>query len=382
MIYADYNGSTKLCYEVKDFLINRLENGKFANPNATHVVAKDVMFTLEKSRRTLAKNLGCDSNQILFNSGSTEGISHIFYSLCDDGPQDNKNIIITSGIEHSAIVNCCDHYSRRGFEIKTIDTLTNGVIDLDHLKALVAEHKDQIAFITVMAANNETGVVQPFKEVGLLCHKNEIIFFSDTTQYIGKTNFNFKESNIDFAVISSHKIGSLIGSGVIIMKKPELLKTQIIGGGQERGLRGGTQNYIGIESMAVAIESFQKNLPNLEKINSIKVNFESNMKKKFPSVTIIGDKATRLPTTTLIGFAGLNGQHIQADLECQDVLVTTSSACSDSSSGSSKVLKAMQVPEDVGSSVVRISFCLNANQEVYDKIEQALTNTYNKLTNL
>lgn len=382
MIYADYNGSTKLCYEVKDFLLERIQNGNFANPNATHVVAKSVMFALEKSRRTLAKHLGCQSSQILFNSGSTEGISHIFYSLCDEGPKDNKNIILSSGIEHSAIVNCCAHYRTKGFETKIINTLDNGVIDMNHLANLIAENKNRIAFVTVMASNNETGVIQPYKQIGKICAENDLLFFSDTTQYIGKADFNFAESQMDFAVLSSHKIGSLIGSGLIIAKNPERLKAQVIGGGQERCLRGGTQNYIGIEAMAVAIESFVKRLPHMEEIRAIKDRFESNMKQKFPSVVIIGESAPRLATTTLIACRGLSGHQIQAELEAQEVLVTTSSACSDSNQGSSKVLKAMNIPEEIGSSVVRISFCLNANQEVYDKIELALTNTYNKLINL
>lgn len=382
MIYADYNGSTKLCYEVKDFLVDRIQNGSFTNPNATHKVGKQVMYQLEKSRRTLAKYLGCKSTQILFNSGSTEGISHIFYSICDDGVKENKNIIITSSIEHSAILNCCKHYEEKGFTTEYVKAKEDGTIDLDHFKTLLNEYKGRIAFVTIMAANNETGVIQPYQAIGKLCQDNEILFFSDTTQYIGKTEFSFEESFMDFAVLSSHKIGSLIGSGLIIAKDPSLLKTHIIGGGQERGMRGGTQNYIGIEAMAVAIESFAKRLPYMEEIRAIKNKFESNMKQKFPGVVIIGGNADRLATTTLIAHKGLSGQQIQADLEAQDVLVTTSSACSDSNVGSSKVLKAMGIPDEIGSSVVRISFCLNANQEVYDEIELALTNTYNKLINL
>ena len=382
MIYADYNGSTPISNEVKEFLISKLETGHYANPNATHSGAKSIMFAMEKSRRSLAKNLGCQSSQIIFNSGSSEGISHIFYSLCSEGPKHNKNIIITSGIEHSAVVNSCKHYANHGFEVKTLSTLKDGRVDLNELSSLVKDFKNQIAFVTVMAANNETGVVQPFEQIGEICQKSGILYFSDTTQYIGKTHFDFSKSNMDFAVTSSHKVGSLIGSGLIIARNPELLKAHIMGGGQERCLRGGTQNYIGIEAMALALETFQKNISHLEELRKIRDQFEKNIKTQFPKVVIIGEEADRLASTTLIAYPSLAGHLIQAELENQGVYVTTSSACCDSQSGSSKVLKAMNTEEEIGSSVVRISLCVNANQALYDKIELALTNTYNKLCSL
>jgi len=382
MIYADYNGSTPIANEVRDFLVDRIQTGDFGNPNATHSGAKTIMFAMEKSRRSLAKNLGCQAGQILFNSGSSEGISHIFYSFCNEGPKNNKNILVTSGIEHSAVVNCCKLYEDKAFKTVTVKTLPGGAVDLEDFKAILKEHKNHIALTCIMAANNETGVVQPFQEIGKLCSEEGILFFSDTTQYIGKTEFNFKDSHMDFAVLSSHKIGSLIGSGLIIAKNAESLKAHVLGGGQEKCLRGGTQNYVGIESMAIALETFHKNLSHLEELRRIRDNFESNIKKKFPEVVIIGEESNRLSSTTLIAYPGLDGHLTQAELENQGVYVTTSSACCDGESGSSKVLKSMSIPEEIGSSVVRISLCVNANQALYDKIELALTNTYNKLINL
>lgn len=381
MIYADYNGSTPLTNDVRDFLISRLQTGEFGNPNATHSGAKSLMFEMEKCRRSIAKSLGCKSSQILFNSGSSEGISHIFFSLFNEGPKNNKNIIITSGIEHSAVVNACKYYASKGFELLTIKTLESGVVDINHLSELISQNQNKIALVTVMAANNETGVVQPYKEIGKLCEHHGVYYFSDTTQYIGKTEFNFKESHMDFAVLSSHKVGSVIGSGLIIAKNTELLKSHVWGGGQERCLRGGTQNYIGIEAMALALEKFNEKLESLAQLRKLRDHFEANIKKNFPKVVIIGEAAPRLASTTLIAFPGLGGHLTQAEMENQGVYVTTSSACCDSQTGPSKVLQAMNLPEEIGSSVVRISLCTNANQELYEKIELALTKTYNKLIN-
>ena len=382
MIYADFNGSAPLCNDVLAYLKDRIPSGPYANPNSIHSLGKKMMFGMEKCRRSIAKNLGCESQQIIFNSGASEGISQIFHSLLSDGPKDNKSIVVTSAIEHSAVHMCCQHYATKGFEIKTIQTLENGVVDLEELKVFVTENSDRIAMVTVMASNNETGVLQPYHAVGEISQKYNIPYFSDTTQLIGKTEFDFKTSNMDYAVLSSHKVGAIIGSGLIIAKDPTTIKTIIFGGGQEKGYRGGTQNYIGIETMAIAMESFMQNKDNLATVNSHRVRFEKNLKQNFPNLVIIGDYSKRLATTTMVAYPGIHGQAVQIELESQDIFITTSSACSDNSPETSRILKSMNIKDDVGRGVVRISLCLNANQELYDKIEVALTKAYNKLSKL
>lgn len=382
MIYADFNGSAPPCNDVIEYLNKRISTGPYSNPNAIHSLGKKMMFGIEKCRRAIGKHLGCDADQIIFNSGASEGISHIFYSLLNETPQEGRNIIITSGIEHSAVHQCCLYYQRKGYETLTIGTLPNGVIDLKDLETTVHKLANKIAFITVMAANNETGVIQPYKEIGKLAHQYHIPFFSDTTQFIGKKSFDFSTSYMDYAVLSSHKIGALIGSGLIIAKDPTTLKPFILGGGQERGLRAGTQNYLGVETMAIALESFSRESDKLKDVIKYRLGFERNIKNLFPEAVIIGDESPRLASTTMIAFPGIHGQAVQIELESQDIFVTTSSACSDNSPETSRILKAMGIKDDIGRGVIRIGLCLNANQELYDKIEASLTNAYNKLKNL
>lgn len=379
MIYADFNGSAPLCSEVSEYLKTRICDGPYANPNSIHSLGKKMMFGIEKCRRSIAKNLGCESSQIIFNSGASEGISHIFHSILSQGPNTKKNIIVTSAIEHAAVHKCCMHYQDLGFQIKTIPTLSNGIVNMQELKILLDSYHDNIALVTIMASNNETGVLQPYQEIGLLTKNYHIPFFSDTTQLIGKADFNFERSHMDYAVLSSHKIGAIIGSGLIIAKDPTQLRPLIYGGGQEKGLRGGTQNYIGIETMAIAMESFKKLLQKINIANDARINFEKNIKKKFPNIVIIGEESPRLATTTMVAYPGIHGQAVQIELESQDIFITTSSACSDNSPETSRILRSMDVGDDIGRGVVRISLCLNANQELYDKIEMALTNAYNKL---
>lgn len=377
MIYADYNGSAPLCSNVKAYLIKRLEKGPFANPNAIHHLGCKTLMGMENARSVCAKILGASFEQVIFNSGATEGISTVFHSVLEKSP---KQVIIISGIEHSAIVNTAKYYAdAKGFIIKVLPVNTDGVIDLELLKEWIKEHTNNIALISIMAANNETGVIQPYQAITKLCTDNAIPFLCDTTQFIGKTPFNFQESNIDFAVCSGHKLGAMTGTGILLVKDPEALCPLIIGGGQEKGHRGGTQNYIGNETLAVALTSINQGFENLSALEEKRKEFEANIKKAFPEVVILGEKAPRLASTTYISYPGLHGQAVQIELESQDIFVTTSSACSDNMPVTSKVLRAMGVTDDVGRGVVRISLGLSSPLEYYDQLSEALIKAYTKL---
>lgn len=378
MIYADYNGSAPLHPAVAEYLKKRIIDGPFANPNAIHSLGRKILFALEKCRLTCAKALGADSKQISFNSGSSEGITQVFHTVLDQR-EDDRDIIVISGIEHSAIVNACKYYENKGFKTLYIDTNKNGTVDVEDFKNIVAKNKDKIALVSVMAANNETGVIQPWQEIANICDAENLTYFSDTTQFIGKTEFSFIESKMDYAVLSGHKVGGLIGSGLLLSKDPTKLKPLIIGGGQENGFRGGTQNYIGAESIAVALEAFSQDKERLPEIKKLREKFEKNVKAACPEVVIIGEEAPRLASTTMISFPGIHGQAVQIELESNDIFVTTSSACSDNEPSTSKVLKAMGIDDKVGRGVVRISLCTGCTPETYATIEKALINAYKKL---
>lgn len=380
MIYADFNGTSPLCGKVSEYLIKRLQNnGPYANPNAIHGQGSKVMMGINKCRVTCAKSLNCKPNQIIFNSGSSEGISHVFYSVLE---QTTRKTIIISSIEHSAVLNAAKYYESKGYKVHKIKVSSDGVVDLDQLEDVLKTNQDDLALVSIMAANNETGVIQPFHEIGSLCQKYDVPYFSDTTQIIGKDKFDFENSNMDYAVVSGHKIGALIGSGFVIAKQPHKMIAHVFGGGQEKGLRGGTQNYIGIETLAVALDSFNSNLEMVSAANKNREDFEKALKDKFPKIVILGDSAKRLASTTLVSYPGIHGQAIQIELESEDIFVTTSSACSDNEPNTSKVLKAMKVTDDIGRGVIRVSLCLMNNEDKYQKIFKALSNAYNKLAKI
>lgn len=382
MIYADYNGSAPLLPAVREYLKKRLDSELFANPNAIHSMGQKVSKGIEKCREIIAEVVGCYPDQVYFNSGASEGISHIFHSILDAAPK-NKNIIITSPLEHSVIPNALSYYeNERGFTVKKVEVDSEGRILLSSLEKLLTDHAGKVVMVTCMAANNETGVIEPYKEMADLCRKHQVEFFADTTQLIGKGEFNFEQSGLDYAVCSGHKIGALSGSGFLIVREPTKMKSLVFGSTQEKGLRGGTQHYLGIETLAVAMKDFQQNAQKLEKLAVAKLQFETEIKHAFPAAVVVADQAPRLAGTTLIGYPGIHGQAVQIELESNDIFVTTSAACTDNQPETSKVLKAMGISDELGRGVIRISLSYSHGEKEYAALAQALKAAYTKLSKI
>ncbi|MCY4643523.1 MAG: aminotransferase class V-fold PLP-dependent enzyme [Bacteriovoracales bacterium] len=372
-IYADYNGHAPPCPPVRDYLLNRIEGDDFANPNASHRLGEKVHLLMEKSRKKCADVLGAQKEQILFNSCASEGISHIFHSLLDTrGPFEGKKIIISS-VEHHVVLDTARFWQRKGYEVIQIPCNSDGMVDLDELNIhLEQSHKD-IALVSIMAANNETGVIFPFKKMALLCGNYKIPFVCDTTQYIGKEPFDFHQSGLDFAVSSSHKVGGLIGSGLVLAKDMGRLKPFIFGGGQEGGLRGGTQNYIAHETYGLALNYFEENKHQIDLARKKRDEFEKELKAQVSDCLIIGEKSPRISTTSMLAFPGLSGRKIQLALERKGIMVTTSSACCDKKDKIGHVFKAMGLDEKIGQSLIRVSLCAQKAASQYGPILDALS---------
>lgn len=381
MIYADYNGSAPLLGAVKEYLGKRLSGNLFANPNAIHSMGQKVSGAIEKSRNLISEVLGCYPDQIIFNSGASEGVSHILFSILSQADK-NKNVILTGATEHAVVPEALESYADEyGLQIKKIAHDQNGITDLEDLKKLLKENK--VALVTVMAVNNETGVIQPYSEIAKICGEHGVEYFCDTTQLIGKDEFHFEKSGLNYAVLSGHKLGALSGSGLIIVKEPTKLKALIHGSGQEHSLRGGTQNYLGIESLAVALNDFHANRNQFSSLKEAKEKFEDEILQSFPeNVVIIGKGAPRLAGTTLIGYKGIHGQAVQIELESNDIFVTTSAACSDNQPETSDVLRAMGIEDQLGRGVIRISLSYSHGEKEYSAIASALKSAYNKLSRI
>ncbi|HXH31122.1 MAG TPA: aminotransferase class V-fold PLP-dependent enzyme [Bacteriovoracaceae bacterium] len=382
MIYADYNGSAPLLPSVKEYLHKRIDSELFANPNAIHSMGQKILGGIEKCRGIIAAAMGCYPDQIFFNSGASEGASTILRSVLEHAPKE-KCFVITSAIEHPVIPSALGFYEKyRSLTVLKVEIDAAGSILLPSLEKLLNDHRGKIALVTLMAANNETGVIQPYQQIAELCRAGGVEFFCDTTQLLGKGEFNFLDSGVDYAVCSGHKLGALSGSGFLIARDPQKLLPLVFGSSQERSLRGGTQNYLGIETLAVATKDFDQNKHQLPALKAARLKFEKEMKQQFPEVIILGDRSDRLPGTTLISYPGVHGQAVQIELESQNIFVTTSAACTDNQPETSKVLKAMGVEDPVGRGVIRISLSYSHGEKEYSALAAALKAAYNKLTRI
>lgn len=381
MIYADYNGSTPLLPEVSQYLDKRLHSHLFANPNAIHSMGQKINMGIEKCREIIAATVGCHPDQIIFNSGSSEGISTIFHSVLNLKDDLRKKIII-SPIEHAAVLNAAEYYQAEwDYELIYTPMTDTGMIDIEKTISLILQNKNEIAMVCIMSANNETGVIQPIEKISELTQKLNLRFFSDTTQSIGKSDFHFEKSGIDYGVASSHKLGALIGGGFIFAKDSTTIKPLVFGGGQEKGLRGGTQNYLAIETMAVALKILSEKRNQLDELKAAREKFETELKSEFPELVVFGDKAKRLAGTTLLSFPGIHGQAIQIELESHDIFATTSAACSDNQPETSKVLKSMNVPDNIGRGVIRLSLGTSSVED-YPFIKKALISAFKKISKI
>lgn len=382
MIYADYNGSAPLLPAVREYLKKRIDSNLFANPNAIHSMGQKVAQGIERCREIIAHTMGCYPDQIFFNSGASEGISNIIHSVLEYAPQEKK-VVITGPIEHVVVHKALQFYAdRRGFLIESARVSTSGEVDLKHVEELLKKHQGKVALVTIMAANNETGVIQPYEKIAALCQKSGVDYFSDTTQLIGKGEFHFINSGMDFAVCGGHKVGALTGVGFIMVKEPPKIKPFVFGSYQERGVRGGTQHYIGIETLAIALQDFYDHRQNLITLKSARIDFEKELKTNFPQIIIIGEGSERLAGTSLIGFPGIHGQAVQIELESHDIFVTTSAACADNQPETSATLKAIGVSDSVGRSVIRISLSYSHGKHDYAVLVSALKASYNKLSKI
>ncbi|MDH4466632.1 MAG: cysteine desulfurase family protein [Bacteriovoracaceae bacterium] len=383
-IYADYNATSPINPKVKQFIAERME-GVFANPNAIHALGSEIKREIEVARKHVADLLGADPEQIIFTSGSTESISSVFYQFLNDRPfgNDKKNLVISSKLEHSAVMNSISYLEKLNFLVsKWIDSSNDGTVNLESFRSLFKEYKEKIALVTTMSVNNEIGTIQPIEEMIELCMECKIPFLSDTTQHLGKLKFHFEQSKLDFAVLSGHKLGVPFGIGALLIKNPSKFKPMILGGHQEMGLRGGTQNYLGILSLSIALQEELSASAEAQwkMISKEKNEFEQELKKLFPNVVIFGENAPRrIGNTTLCSFPGIHGQGIQIECESRNIFFTTSSACSDNEPETSRVLKSMDVPDNVGRGVIRISTGKTYQKGDYQKILKSLQESLKKL---
>lgn len=360
-IYLDNAATTKPSKEALDEYIN-VSNTCYGNPSALHKLGLSAEKCVKVARERVARSIGSTDKEIIFTSGGTESDNLAIIGTAEALKHKGRHII-TSKIEHHAVLHTFEHIENKGFEVTYIDVLPNGKIDLEQLKSAV---RDDTILISVMLVNNETGVIQPVEVLKDIA-PNAVIH-SDCVQAYGKMPIDVNKLNIDLASFSGHKIHAVKGVGALYVKKGTKIKPITFGGDQE-GIRSGTLNTAGISAFGVQAEQIYKFADEWnKKLISTRNSLIDKLTRNIPDVYINGEDAVAILN---VGFDGLRGEVLLHALETKGIYVSTGSACTSKSTKISHVLSAMGVKQGIAEGSVRISFSIDTTeQEISDTADE------------
>lgn len=357
MIYLDHNSTTNLLEEAKNAMLLALV--KPFNPSATHGFGREGKKIIEQARRKIASLSGIINHfrnyYITFTASGTEANNLIISNF-------NNGEVFVSAIEHASIL----AYTKFGNNIQIIPVNENGIVNLKELENKLSSSLAERKLVSIIFANNETGVIQDIKQIVKIAHSHGALVHSDCVQAFGKIPVNLPELDIDFATISAHKIGGPVGAGALIRKAKYHLVPHIIGGGQEMGLRSGTENVAAIAGFSVAAEIASRELESRYKhLKKLRDYLEKELVKILPQIKIVNQQSERLPNTSLIINLGKKAETQIIALDLKNIAISSGAACSSGKIGSSKTLEAMGFSEEERDSAIRISLgCTTTKQDI------------------
>ena len=357
MIYLDNAASTQIHEDVLNSMLPFMRE-QYGNPSSIHRHGRLARKAIEKARKQVASLINADPKEIFFTSGGTESNNLALNGLAMKH-QDGR--IITSSIEHDAILQPCKKLSSLGFDVVYVTVDHLGMVDLEELQNCISE---DTRLVSIMFGNNEVGTIQPISKIAKICRDNNIPFHTDAVQAIGKIAIDVKDLGLDLLSISSHKINGPKGVGVLYVKKTLDLDPLILGGGQEHGLRSGTENVANIVGFGKACEIAEKNLlNNISYLEDLKNSLVENVLKKIPKVTLNGDPIQRLPNNAHFTFLGINGEDLIIKLDEYGVAASTGSACSVNTQKASHVLESMGFSHEQITGSLRLTVGIFNNPE-------------------
>ncbi len=374
-IYLDHNATTKVREEVLQAMLPYFREN-FANPSSLHCLGVAARKAVEESRSKVATLLGADSSEIIFTSGGTESnnlaIRGVAYKLKDKG-----NHIITSKIEHLAVLSPCEQLQKEGFKVSFISVDEDGVVDLEELKRTIT---DKTTLITIMHANNETGTTEPIEEIARLTKERGVLFHTDAVQSFGKLPIDVRKIEADLLSISGHKIYGPKGVGALYIKKGAKLEPLIRGGHHEKNLRAGTENVPGIVGLGEVARVAGIEMEQVSKrLMSLRDRLHNGIIKSIDSVKLNGHPTLRLPNTLNISFKFIEGESIILNLDAKGVAVSSGSACTSGSLEPSHVLMAMGVDPATAQGSIRFSLGRENTEEEIDCVLEILPEIVQRL---
>lgn len=381
VIYADNNATTCVAPEVFEAMRPYLCE-KYGNPSSIYTFGGELAADVERARIEVAELLGASwrnnlgqATEIIFTSCGTESDNAALRSALE--VQSGRRKIVTSKVEHPAILNLCRELEREGYAVETIGVDGAGRLDMAALERAV---DSETALVTLMWANNEIGNIYPVEEAARIAHRAGALFHTDAVQAAGKAPMNMSESEIDMLSISGHKLHAPKGVGVLYVRRGVRFRPFIIGGHQEKGRRGGTENVASIIGLGKACELARKGMAEeIAHVKKLRDRLEAGIAERVPAIRINGDKSSRLPNTSSISFEYIEGEAILLLLDQYGICASSGSACTTGSLEPSHVLRAMGLPYTAAHGTLRFSFSRYNTVEEVDRIIEAVPSVISTL---
>ena len=377
-IYADNAATTALSKPVLDEMMPYLTT-EYGNASSLYDLGGRAKTAVETARGQVAAAIGAEQKEIYFTGGGSESDNWAIKGAAEFMAKKGKKHIISTAVEHHAVLHTLDKLKKNGFEITLLPVHENGIVRVDELEAAIRE---DTALVTVMYANNEIGTVQPIAEIGEICKKHGVIFHTDAVQAVGNLKIDVKAENIDLLSMSSHKFHGPKGVGALYIRKGLVIPNLIDGGAQERGRRAGTENTAGIVGMGKALELA---VANMDKRNEKLVQIRDRIidgALKIERSRVNGDRKSRLPGNVSLCFEGIEGESLLLMLDLKGVAASSGSACTSGSLDPSHVLLSLGLPHEIAHGSLRLSFSDDNTLEDADYILSVLPEIIDRLRSM
>lgn len=363
-IYLDNAATTPVRKEVVEAMLPYFTES-FGNPSSVYQIAQMNKKALDESRETIAKYIGAQTNEIFFTSGGSEADNWAIKGIAE-AHKSKGNHIITTKIEHHAVLHTCEYLEKQGYEVTYLDVDENGLVSPEAVEAAI---KDTTILISIMYANNEIGTIMPIKEIGAVAKAHKIPFHTDAVQAVGQVRIDVKDQNIDLLSLSGHKINGPKGMGVLYIRRGLKLENLIHGGGQERGRRAGTENVPGIVGLAKAIELTYVDFDaKVEKMTKLRDKLIKGLLESIPYCKLNGHPTKRLANNANIGVEYVEGESLLLLLDMNGIAASSGSACTSGSLDPSHVLLALGIPHEKAHGSIRFTLGTQTTEEEIDVV--------------
>ena len=367
-IYFDNAATTPVRKEVVDAMLPYFTEN-FGNPSSVYQIAQINKKAVDDSRETIAKAIGAQANEIFFTSGGSEADNWAIKGIAL-AHKNKGNHIITTKIEHHAVLHTCEFLEKNGFEVTYLDVDENGMVHPEDVEAAI---KETTILISIMYANNEIGTINPIKEIGAIAKAHKIPFHTDAVQAIGQVRIDVKDENIDLLSLSGHKINGPKGMGVLYIRRGLKIENLIHGGAQERGRRAGTENVAGIVGLAKAMEIAYTDFDvKIEKMTALRDKLIKGLLENIPYTKLNGHPTMRLANNSNIGVEYVEGESLLLLLDMNGIAGSSGSACTSGSLDPSHVLLAIGVPHERAHGSIRFTLGSQNTEEEIDKVIEVM----------